>query len=199
MNYDSPTFKWDSYGLTAYKAMFNNVGGQSVFNGSDVTQFVRFDQHGIYGINDVEGTLVNGGLWRPETIQEITDNATFALTWEGLKVTGSDGVVAHLGKQKYSLKEQENDPNPLIKDAIMRVVDKDGENTFVIGNDGKVVANGIKIIGAVAEDNSTIPSTKNLTEALNTITTGGDNYLIGCEDDEYWTTNSPTASKKEFA
>jgi hypothetical protein len=31
--------------------------------------------------------------------KEIDEKATFALTWEGLKVTGNDGVVARIGKQ----------------------------------------------------------------------------------------------------
>ena len=85
------TFKWDASGITAYDGSY--YGGSS--SGIDTTKFVRFDKNGIYGINDVSG--IDGANWRPtdkngETAaQEIDKNATFALTWEGLKVTADGG------------------------------------------------------------------------------------------------------------
>jgi hypothetical protein len=83
-----PTFRWDAFGLTAYAT--------STLNGSvsaiDFTKFVRFDKYGVYGADfPPEGlkienkTIYNGAEWHPKSTDEINNNATFSLTWEGLK------------------------------------------------------------------------------------------------------------------
>jgi hypothetical protein len=111
---DSPSFKWDEYGISAYDAYWYDSSEVSTISGINKHKFVRFDKYGIYGINDPS---TNGETWHPtgELIEEedeegnkitkwvspnqkIDKKATFALTWEGLKVTGNDGVVAKIGK-----------------------------------------------------------------------------------------------------
>ena len=95
---DNPTFRWDARGISAYDyTNFNNV-----ISGVNTNKFVRFDKHGIYGIND---NGIDGSSWYPtgagydgDAFKEIDSKATFALTWEGLKVTGNSGVVVRIGK-----------------------------------------------------------------------------------------------------
>jgi hypothetical protein len=55
---------------------------------------------------------------------KISECATFALTWEGLKVTGNDGVVAKIGK---------DDTNII---NITKTVDGKNKSIFRVGNDG---------------------------------------------------------------
>lgn len=75
----------DEFGLTAHNVREENDGS--------VLDLVRFDKHGIYGVTNV-GT--NG--WVPDNASDIDRQATFALTWDGLKVTGDTGVVARIGR-----------------------------------------------------------------------------------------------------
>ena len=93
---DSETFRWDEHGLTAFDCnTYNNI-----VSGVNTNKFVRFDKYGIYGIDGgKEGTSWIPGQTNGKTAQqEIDESATFALTWQGLKVTGNDGVEARIGK-----------------------------------------------------------------------------------------------------
>lgn len=94
MNYDQPLFRWDSFGISAYDATWFSDNQATVISGVDTQKFVRFDKNGIYGINHGG---VDGANWYPADIEEIDSRATFALTWDGLKVTNSNGVVLHIG------------------------------------------------------------------------------------------------------
>ena len=108
MNYDEPVFKWDSFGISAYDAFWSESDIGTTISGVNSKKFVRFDKYGIYGING----SVDGANWHPtgtgyngDHFAEIDDKATFALTWEGLKVTSHTGnsnlpIVARLGKIK---------------------------------------------------------------------------------------------------
>ena len=120
MNATEPTFKWDSFGISAYDVDW--TGGSA--NGRvNPYKFVRFDKHGIYGIdstNTGDNESINGEDWHPSSIDEIDTNATFALTWEGLKVTGNEGVEARIGK---------NDGNIL-------AITKNAQTLLNITNDG---------------------------------------------------------------
>ena len=86
MNGDQATFTWDSYGISAYD-------WDETAEIPNYKKFVRFDKNGIYGIDDT----VEAG-WVAQDLQEIDHLATFALTWQGLKVTGNNGAVARIGK-----------------------------------------------------------------------------------------------------
>ena len=113
MSGDEPVFRWDAFGISAYDALWTRGEGFSTISGVNTRKFVRFDKNGIYGINDYPG--VDGASWHPDNIEQIDNAATFALTWEGLKVTGEDGVVARLGKlDDYILKIGRDTEEPLM-------------------------------------------------------------------------------------
>ena len=149
MNYDEPVFRWDSYGISAYDATWEDVGGIPTISEVDSTKFVRFDKNGIYGIDGIDGqSWIPTGKGYDSLQDEIDSLSTFALTWEGLKVTGEDKGTARLGKQS---------------DYIMLVKDADGQGTFGITSKGKIETKGIKIIsGTIGEDNQPIASTKDI-------------------------------------
>ena len=87
MNGDSPTFRWDSFGLTAYD--FIPIEGKYTTNiNSD--KGVRFDRFGLYGFNKT-----GGAGWHPASIKEVRDNSVFMATWDGFEFN-KDGY-AHLG------------------------------------------------------------------------------------------------------
>lgn len=66
-NGEYPSFRWDPNGLNAYK--FTDDGRV------DTTQFVRFDQYGIYGIQNAPEVYV------PSSEGQIYQDASFGLTW----------------------------------------------------------------------------------------------------------------------
>ena len=66
-NGEHPSFRWDPNGLNAYK--FNSDGAV------DTTQFVRFDQFGIYGIQNAPEVYI------PASEAQIYQDANFGLTW----------------------------------------------------------------------------------------------------------------------
>jgi hypothetical protein len=68
MNANDPVFRWDTHGISAYD--FWEFPGEfgSVISGIDTKKFVRFDKHGIYGINN---SGVDGANWYPSDIEEI--------------------------------------------------------------------------------------------------------------------------------
>lgn len=131
MNGNQPTFRWDSYGLTAYN--FNttqNLGIGKV----DFSKGVRYDRFGIYGYNT--NSTVDFNTKNLSSAQELLnkDEVIFGLTWEGLKVSGVNGATITIGKQDNS---------------IILVQDANKKETFRIGLDGKVEATGLKIIGGI--------------------------------------------------
>lgn len=86
-----PTFRWTAEGINAY-AWTEEYG--VLFN-----KFVRFDQFGVYGINNV--STENNKIWTPQgdTLdakeKDIWDTANFGLTWNGffIKNRENDGWV----------------------------------------------------------------------------------------------------------
>jgi hypothetical protein len=100
MNGKDATFMWNAYGLSAFDVDWTNgeITGTPKKN-----KFVRFDKYGIYGINDNGADSVDGTTWKPTSNDEIDDKATFALTWEGLKITGNNGVIAKIGKDEQNI------------------------------------------------------------------------------------------------
>lgn len=149
-NGNDSTFVLDSFGLSAYDTPWGEAG---VIGTPNFNQFVRFDKYGIYGISreaDVKGTE-----WRPtgngfdnDPLKEINAKATFALTWDGLKVTGNDAVL-RIGKlDDYILKVNNGSYDTFS-------VDGDG-NTTIRGNlllgDGKSVKDEITRVQETADD-----------------------------------------------
>jgi hypothetical protein len=120
MSGDDPTFRWDDKGISAYD---HDRDSNGIISNVNTKTFVRFDKYGLYGIKEVG---VDGEFFVPEKIEDIEGKSTFALTWEGLKVTGNNNVVAKFGKQD---------------DSIL-VVNDGEEDTFKIDNDGNVSITG---------------------------------------------------------
>lgn len=140
MSGDEPAFRWDVNGISAYSYESYESDAGQVVSGMDTNRFVRFDRHGIYGI---EGQ--NGQTWRPgglnqDPIEDINSKANFALTWDGLKVTGNNDVVAHIGKQTW--KETQEDGSEVTKNSIIRIKKANDENVLTIDNDGNLSMTG---------------------------------------------------------
>ena len=70
-NRQNPSFRWDKAGISAFK--LNETNPDTPY---DLQTFVRFDQYGLYGIKNNENFKANN-------LQEILDNAHFAVTWDG--------------------------------------------------------------------------------------------------------------------
>jgi hypothetical protein len=75
MNATEPTFKWDSFGISAYDVDW--TGGSP--NGRvDPSKFVRYDKYGLYGINSAataNNVHIDGSSWHPSSMDEIRDVA----------------------------------------------------------------------------------------------------------------------------
>ena len=87
-NADSPTFKWDIYGINALAFTLNDEGE---IISRDTTKFVRFDRFGLYGMT---GSTIES--WIPKDENEVWENAPFSLTWKGFRLKNSygDGYVS---------------------------------------------------------------------------------------------------------
>ena len=78
---DSPSFRWDSNGISAY--------GYNSEAGYDLNTYVRFDKYGLYGVQ-------NGEKYVASSTDDIKDQASFGLTWDGffIKNKYNDGYVS---------------------------------------------------------------------------------------------------------
>ena len=70
MDKNSPSFKWDSSGISAY---YPNIVDKEII-GYDNTTYVRYDPWGIYGISNREN-------FKPQSEDEIYATAKFGMTW----------------------------------------------------------------------------------------------------------------------
>ena len=163
MNSEEPAFRWDAFGLTAFDATWYD----GVASGSNFTKFVRMDKYGLYGMN---GSAPNntatpdGRTWHAQEIADIDRYAAFALTWDGLKVLGNDGVIARIGR--YSNK-------------IINVTKTDGDKTIqllTVDTSGQVHIQIVSDLEAqVGED------MKNLGDTLNLRMDGIDQDIINLD------------------
>lgn len=128
MNGKDTSFIWNAFGINAFDYEIENGTVTNV----NKSKFVRFDKNGIYGINGG----ANADVWTPEDIAEIDSKATFALTWEGLKVTDSNGVVARIGN---------------IHNSIIDITDTNGNSIFKVSNTG-----GLEVRGDIYATGGTI-------------------------------------------
>lgn len=71
---DQETFRWDTYGLSAYAFDMTSTGDVVNVN---YNKFVRMDRFGLYGI-------VNKTNYKPASVDEVIKDAMFSLTWKGL-------------------------------------------------------------------------------------------------------------------
>lgn len=72
----APSFKWDKRGINAFWFEESEDENITQFN---LNRFVRFDKFGLYGCL---GTLEGDGF-SPKSIEEVKENANFAVTWDG--------------------------------------------------------------------------------------------------------------------
>lgn len=72
-NSEAPTFRWDKAGLSAYR------NDKDEYN---LRTYVRYDQYGLYGIT-------NGENFVAQDLQDVKDNAFFAVTWDGFFIKNS--------------------------------------------------------------------------------------------------------------
>ena len=92
-NNNQPAFRWDVNGLSAYFKEGKNP--------YDPTSYVRFDQHGIYGVRSFQGEISG--------INDIQSNAIFSLTWKGftLKSSGGNGSVVISSEEDFAIKDSQ--------------------------------------------------------------------------------------------
>ena len=82
-NSDSPSFRWDQAGISAYRSDGTMVDAEgNIISAYDLRTFVRYDQNGLYGIK-------NGSSLKPYTLEEIKNKAHFAVTWDGFFIKNS--------------------------------------------------------------------------------------------------------------
>ena len=123
MNAKEPVFRWDAFGISAFDFIAQENDFGTTIGAINPKKFVRFDKYGIYGI---DGT-VDGMTWHATSMQEAEDKATFALTWEGLKVTGDEDTIAHIGKQ----------------DSNIISIKKGKDDILTVSNDGHLTLEGV--------------------------------------------------------
>lgn len=93
MRGDEPYFRWDAFGITAYHFNSLEATDGGYLYGLDTNKGVRFDRFGIYGYNGKDGTV-----WHPKALEDVIENSSFALTWDGLYLN-----LGHLGQGRYNL------------------------------------------------------------------------------------------------
>ena len=72
-NGNYPSFRWDPNGLNAYS--FDTDIKSATYGKVDTSKFIRFDQYGIYGLQNADPGFV------PDSEIDIYDRANFGLTW----------------------------------------------------------------------------------------------------------------------
>ena len=103
-NGNTPSFHWDSYGISAFKWEAAD-GDQQAF---DLTTFVRFDQFGLYGIKDKEVD------WHPVKLQDVVNEAHFSITWDGFSLkTGEESGIRITPEKHFIIYENTFDENKL--------------------------------------------------------------------------------------
>lgn len=134
-----PTFIWDDNGITAYKIGYLLENGNESITTYD-TQFVRFDQHGLYLTNSNSQAFSDDetgkAWWKGKTWTERmgiirdTKNAIVSLTWDGLLI-GSNSGALELSTQESNLKIRKNN----IERIILGEYNELGEIGLIIKND----------------------------------------------------------------
>lgn len=96
-----PTFRWDKYGLNAFEAVYEN----DTLVGIVDNNYIRFDQFGIYGVNQSgSNTPLN-----PKSLDEVKENAFFGLIRNGffLKSEEENGIVEISSENNILVKTDE--------------------------------------------------------------------------------------------
>lgn len=182
---EGPTFRWDSYGISAFASEWVASEEIDTISGINTKQFVRFDKNGVYGINNVPG--IDGTSWRPNDLADIKQNAFFALTWDGLflklgnakykaKVNGSEKIIQHiasttLGKvddniynswtaQGIPVYDSAQEANPEFVKVFAVGTNNGGayNEELVVYDDGTLAANKVRLTGSIQWTSASSPS-----------------------------------------
>lgn len=138
MDDSQPAFRWDNSGISAYKKEENGVYNNNTF--------VRYDQFGLYGIRESSRS--------PKSLNEVWDQASFALTWKGFKLkNGTEkGSIEISTDEDFIVRDDSG--NPVVH--IGKIIEN---NQYVygltIGNNDKVfqaTPNGLTVAGWKAEE-----------------------------------------------
>lgn len=138
-NGNTPSFHWDSYGISAFKWEAAD-GDQQAF---DLTTFVRFDQFGLYGIKDKEVD------WHPVKLQDVVNEAHFSITWDGFSLkTGEESGIRITPEKHFIIYENSFDENNL------PLYDDEGNRMYLVK-----VRLGIFDEQYTNKENETVPTT----------------------------------------
>lgn len=141
MNCDEPCFRWDSFGLTAFN--FTSHQGVVVAGSVEPMHFVRLDKFGLYGI---DGTA-NGLSWHPNSVDNILEKATFALTWDGLRIKKVGEIQVDIGYKNGKVINIISDSSEYKKtDKTIFSVDNIGNARFA----GELIAATGHFVGSIS-------------------------------------------------
>ena len=165
MDKNSPSFKWDSSGISAFEKQFDTNNN---FIGSyNQNSYVRFDSFGVYGI---QGKL----NFTPTKEQDIYDNAKFGMTWsrffmknntedgsveistdEDFQVKGGGSERVKIGRlSSHNVQIDKTDPSKGTKTEYIygiRISDANGNSVLVTGDDGNLWLKNQLLIGGSSD------------------------------------------------
>jgi hypothetical protein len=117
-----PTFRWDAQGLRAYAYETSN----GILRSYDPTKYVAHDRFGIYGLS--------GYLTPPilDTVTDVENNASFALTWNGLFIKSShrDGYIRVSPTEDITLHSTLNNSDTIRGKFGLLGEDTDGDEIY---------------------------------------------------------------------
>ena len=137
----NPSFRWDKSGISAYKS-----GEDEAY---DLKTFVRYDQYGLYGIK-------NNATFKADSLQDVKDNAHFAVTWDGFFIKNSyeDGGRVSItsdndfqvidGNEIERVKIGSLGIDPVTNERIygINISNKNGDSVLSTNNDGDLTIAG---------------------------------------------------------
>lgn len=192
-----PTFRWDKYGLNAFEATYlTSEAGEKYLAGIIPNNYVRFDQFGIYGVNQESETPFN-----PTKIEEVKKNAFFGLVRDGFffKAKDDNGLVEISNENSILVKTNQaaGEKNEEIERIRLgkleeglyglRIKDKDGITSLETVDDGKLwLKDSLNIYN---------PSNYHLTNDKEVSSTK--DYYKRNEDKTYTKITSPTGNPSE--
>lgn len=120
-------FRWDELGISSYKHDQTGISPGV---------FTRFDQYGIYGINNKGAFEIPKEYTRETALEYLKENADFGLTWGGfwLKSNGADGYVSISSDRDFEVIRKNNGQKTTII-QIGRLSDNNGDYYGIRIND----------------------------------------------------------------
>lgn len=146
MNNGFPSFRWDSFGISAYEFSVNENDEPYGFNNN---RFVRMDQYGLYGISG-EDSLE----FQPKNIDDIWNSEAlrFGLTWKGFKLKSDNegGYISITSNEDFQVWAKGNADSSIERIKIgnignkdnplygIRISDASGAPVMETGSDGEL-------------------------------------------------------------